>query len=465
MSNLIHSVLGLRKLSPAQKIALSFLFVILVGAFLLMMPFSNKNGQFLNPVDALFMATSATCVTGLGVVTVADQFNLFGQIVMMLLIQVGGLGLMTFMAIFVLLLKNRLSINEKIAMKEMLNQDRVVNMKNFLLDILRYTLFFEAIGAILVSIRMIPRYGIADGIFKSVFLAISAFCNAGFDTLGSISLQEYVHDPLICLTVMSLIVLGGLGFAVWFDIRDKVRQVLQGKLKWRKLRHSLSFHTKIVLSVTAFLILVPGLLIMALEYNNPSTMQDFNIFEKLMSAMFESIALRTAGFTSINYAGLEPATSLLMMIVMFIGGSPGGTAGGIKTTTMAVLVVYLISSLRGKEHTVILRRNIRENVVIHAVGVFFINLVVLITGIFLLNITEQQTFLSLCFESVSALATVGSSLGITSSLTVWGRLIIIFLMYVGRIGISTFVISLIRFRPNRSSANKVSYPNGNIIVG
>ncbi|MEF2784058.1 TrkH family potassium uptake protein [Erysipelotrichaceae bacterium HCN-30851] len=465
MSNLIHSVLGFKKMSPAQKIALSFLFVILVGAFLLTMPFSNKNGQFLNPIDALFMATSATCVTGLGVVTVADQFNLFGQIVMMLLIQVGGLGLMTFMAIFVLLLKNRLSINEKIAMKEMLNQDRVINMRKFLLDILRYTLFFEAIGAILVSIRMIPQYGITDGIFKSIFLAVSAFCNAGFDTLGGISLQEYVHDPLICLTIMSLIVLGGLGFAVWFDIRDKVRQVFQGNLTWKKLRHSLSFHTKIVLSVTAFLIVVPGLMIMALEYNNPSTMQDFNIFEKLMSAMFESIALRTAGFTSINYAGLEPATALLMMVVMFIGGSPGGTAGGIKTTTMAVLVVYLISSLKGREHTVVLRRNIRENIVIHAMGVFFVNLFVLITGIFLLNITEQQTFLSLCFEAVSALATVGSSLGITSSLTVWGELIIIFLMYVGRIGISTFIISLIRNRPNRSSANKVSYPNGNIIVG
>lgn len=465
MTNFIHSVLGLKKLSPAQKIASSFLLVILVGTVLLTLPISNQNFEFLNPLDALFTATSATCVTGLSVFTVADQLNLFGQIVMLLLIQVGGLGLMTFMAVFILIVKNRLSMNEKIAMKEMLNQDRVLNMRKFLLDILYYTLFFEAVGAIIISFRMIPRFGLLDGGFKAVFLAISAFCNAGFDTLGSISLQEYVHDPLMCLTIMSLIVLGGLGFAVWFDIRDKISPLLHRQITLKKFRHSLSLHTKIVLSVTFVLIVIPGLIIMGIEFMNPATMKDFNIFEKLMTSMFESIALRTAGFTSINYAGLKPGTDLLMMVVMFIGGSPGGTAGGIKTTTIAVLVIYIISSLKGKEHTVVLRRTIGNGIVIRAMGIFFINLVVLFTGIFLLNIVEQKPFLSLSFEAVSAMATVGSSLGITASLGAGGKLIIIFLMYVGRIGISTLILSLTRNKPNRTAANKVSFPNGNIIVG
>lgn len=465
MTNFIHSVLGFRKLSPAQKIASSFFLVILTGTILLTLPISNKGGVFFNPLDALFQATSATCVTGLTLVSLSDQLNWFGQLVMLLLIQVGGLGLMTFMAVFILIVKNRLSINEKIAMKEMLNQDRVGNMRKFLVDILYYTLFFEAIGAILISFRMIPRYGLIDGGFKAIFLAVSAFCNAGFDTLGSISLQEYVHDPLMMLTVMGLIVLGGLGFAVWFDIRDKIGPLVKRKISFRKFRHSLSLHTKIVVVVSAFLIIVPGFIIMFVEFNNPQTIGNFNIFEKILSSMFESVALRTAGFTSINYSGLNPATSLLMMVVMFIGGSPGGTAGGIKTTTIAVLVIYIVSTLKNREHAVILKRKIGKEIIIRAMGIFFINLVVLFCGMFLLNVFENKDFLSLSFEAVSAMATVGSSLGITSALGTVGKLIIIFLMYVGRIGISTLIISITRPKPSKNAANKVSYPDGNIIVG
>ncbi|MEG0361548.1 MAG: TrkH family potassium uptake protein [Longicatena sp.] len=464
MVNFVHSVLGFKKMSPAQKIASSFLLVILTGTLLLTLPISNTDGGFLNPLDALFSATSATCVTGLTVIDISSRFNWFGQTVMMLLIQVGGLGLMTFMAIFLLIIRNRLSVNEKIAMKEMLNQDYVINMRKFLLDILYYTLFFETIGAILISIRMIPEYGLIDGGFKSIFFAISAFCNAGFDTLGTISLQGYVHDPLMCITIMALIILGGIGFAVWFDIRDKIGPLIRRKITFKRFKHMLSLHTKIVLLVTTCLIVIPGLMIMFLEFGNPKTMGGFSIPEKFMSAMFESIALRTAGFTSIDYAGLNPATSLVMMILMFIGGSPGGTAGGIKTTTFAVLVIYIICMLRGKEHTTAFKRTIENGVVIRAMGIFFINLVTLFTGIFLLCIFEQQDFIKLCFEAVSAMATVGSSLGITSALGVAGKIIIILLMYIGRIGISTLILSLMRPKFNKPS-NKLTYPDGNIIVG
>ena len=320
-------------------------------------------------------------------------------------------------------------------------------------------------GAILISFRMIPRFGLVDGSFKAVFLAVSAFCNAGFDTLGSVSLQEYVHDPLMCLTIMALIVLGGLGFAVWFDIRDKVGPLLHRRITFKKFRHSLSLHTKIVLSVSLFLIIIPGLLIMLVEFTNSRTLGDFNIFEKLMTAMFESIALRTAGFTTINYAGLKPATDLLMMVVMFYRWFSGRYGRWYQNDDDcgACHLYYLL--FEGREHTVVLHRKNRKRNHHSSNGNFFINLVVLFTGIFLLNIVEQKPFLSLSFEAVSAMATVGSSLGITTSLGVGGKLIIIFLMYVGRIGISTLILSLTRNKPNRNSANKVSFPNGNIIVG
>ena len=264
---------------------------------------------------------------------------------------------------------------------------------------------------------------------------------------------------------MGLIVLGGIGFAVWFDIRDKIKPLVKRQISFEKFKHSLSLHTKIVISVSLTLILVPGLLILLLEFTNPHTLGDFNIFEKTMTAMFESIALRTAGFTTIHYGGLRPATDLLMMVVMFIGGSPGGTAGGIKTTTIAVIVIYMLSALKGREKTVVLRRTIGNSIVIRAMGIFFINLVTLLTGIFLLNIVEGKPFISLAFEAVSAMATVGSSLGITATLGVGGKLIIILLMYVGRIGISTLILSLTRPKPGLDKSTKVSYPNGNIIVG
>lgn len=463
MVNFIHSVLGFKKMSPAQKIASSFLLVILTGALLLILPISNTDGNFLNPIDALFTATSATCVTGLTVIDVSTRLNYFGQTVMIFLMQIGGLGLMTFMAMFLLIIKNRLSMNEKIAMKEMLNQDKMINMRRFILDILYYTLFFETIGAILLSFRMIPEYGIFEGGFKSIFLTVSAFCNAGFDTLGTISLQGYVHDPLICLTIMSLIVMGGIGFAVWFDVRDKIGPLLKRKISFHKFLHSLTLHTKIVLIVTFTLIVGGGILIILLEYSNPNTMGNFTLPQKIMTGMFESIALRTAGFTSINYAAMNQGTSLIMIFLMFIGGSPGGTAGGIKTTTFAVLIIYMVCMLKGREHTITFKRTVGNTTVIRAMGIFFINLITLLTGIFLLCIFENQDFMKICFEATSALATVGSSLGITGTLGIAGKLIIMSLMYIGRIGISTLILSLTRQK--RLESNKVAYPDGNIIVG
>lgn len=464
MVNYIHSVLDFRKFTPAQKIAASFLLVILVGTVLLTLPIAHRDQEIYSIVDALFTATSATCVTGLVVDVTLHEFTLFGQLVIMGLIQIGGLGLMTLMAVFVLLLKSRLSMHEKMAVKEMLNQDKVINMHNFLLDILKYTLIFEGCGMVLLSFRFVPEYGIWEGLFKSMFIAISAFCNAGFDVLGAVSLGAYVHDPLVIITVMALIVLGGLGFAVWFDLRDKVKPFVMGKVKLKKFRKSLSLHTRIVLDMTLVLVISSALLFFLLEFQNPGTLGTYTWWEKGLTSLFESVTLRTAGFASIDYAHLTLGSKFLMIIIMFIGGSPGGTAGGIKTTTLAVLIIYIISNLRGHAHTVMFRRTISMDIIIRAMGIFFINLITLITGIFLLCIMEDHDFIEIAFEAASAMATVGLTLGITSSLSVGGKIVIIILMFVGRIGITTLVLSLVSHH-STNSENAVVYPNGNIIVG
>ncbi len=464
MVEYIHSLLDIRKLRPTQKIALSFLAVIIVGTILLMLPISHNDGKVYRLIDALFTATSATCVTGLVVDVTLREFTLFGQVVIMLLIQIGGLGLMTLMAVFVLLLKSRLSMHESMAVKEMLNQDKVIDLRHFLTDLLKYTLMFEGVGMALLSIRMIPQYGFLLGCFKAMFISISAFCNAGFDIIGDASLMPYAHDPLVMFTVMALIVLGGLGFAVWFDLRDKLKSLLTGRVSFHKFHSTLSLHTKIVLGMSAFLIIVTAFLLLCLEYHNEETIGTFPLWGKGMSALFESVTLRTAGFASLNYAKLRLATQFLMILIMFIGGSPGGTAGGIKTTTLAVLVIYVIANLRGRVHTVMFRRTISKDIIIRAMGIFFMNMLILLLGIFFLCIFEEHGFIALAFEATSALATVGLSIGITSSLSVGGKIVIILLMFIGRIGITTFVLSLVSHRSNHDK-NTVVYPSGTIIVG
>lgn len=464
MINFIHSALGWKRMKPAQKIAISFLFVILTGAFLLSLPISNRNFEFLNFIDALFTATSATCVTGLVTVVTYDQYNLFGQIVIISMIQIGGLGLMTLMAFFILFMKSRLSMQEKMAMKEVLNQDKVFDMRKFLMDIVKYTAIFEGIGAFLLSFQMIPDYGLFKGVWKAVFLSISAFCNAGFDIIGDASLAPYVHNPLVCFTIMSLIALGGLGFAVWFDVRDKITPLLKREISFRKFRKSLTLHTRLVLIMSAALILGTALLILLLEFQNTATIGSFTLPEKIMSSLFESVTLRTAGFATIAYGGLQEATKFLMMLVMFIGGSPGGTAGGIKTTTFAVLILFIIATFKGKEASVF-KRTIVKDTIIHAMAIFAINIIVLLTGIFLLCVFQGLDFLDMAFEAVSAMATVGLTIGITPHLNVIGKLIIISLMFIGRIGIVTLVMSVMRSHKSEGHIKHVAYPNGNVIVG
>lgn len=367
---------------------------------------------------------------------------------------------MTLVASFIFLLKNRLSLNDKIALKEMLNQSEVVNFRNFLNGILRYTFIVEGIGFILLSFVFIPEYGWCSGSFISLFTTVSAFCNAGFDIIGDSSLISYVGNEIVNFTVMGLIICGGIGFAVWFDVKDKVHKLRRKEMTLHRFFTSFTLHTKLVLIMTFILIFVPAILFFILEYNH--AFLDLSLWDKIQASLFTSVTLRTAGFATIPMGECVNASKLLMMIVMFIGGSPGGTAGGIKTTTVAVIALCVYRSLKGKNKTNVFHRHISRDIIVRATTIFAINITVLFTGIFFLTIVEDKIFIDLAYEAVSALATVGLTLGITSILTMGGKLIIILLMFVGRIGIMTFIMSFIK-EDNKDDI--LEYAEGHVIVG
>lgn len=455
-------MLNLKSASPARRIAISFLFVILIGTILLSLPLSNRDNLFYSPLDALFTATSATCVTGLVTSVTMEQFNYFGQLVIIIMMQIGGLGLMTMVATFLMVLRSRLSLYDKIAIKEMMNQANIISFKKFLIGIISYTFFLEGIGALLLAIVFVPQYNFFEGVFKAIFISVSAFCNAGFDNLSNASLLPYQSNILVCIVVMVLIITGGLGFVVWFDVREKVASLIRKKISVRQFLSSLTTHTKIVLIATISLIFIPAIMIFFMEYNNEATLGALSFPDKIVNSLFTSVTLRTAGFATIPMDACYTSTHLLMMICMFVGGSPGGTAGGIKTTTIAVILICVFRSMKGKAHTNVFHRHISRDTIVNATTIMAINLVVLFIGIFILSITEKFSFVEICYEATSALATVGLSLGITPYLSVGGKLIIILLMYVGRIGIMTFFMSIVR---EDTRSNNIHYAEGHIMIG
>lgn len=309
-----------RKGTPARKIAISFLWVILIGSILLWLPISNRDGHFLNYMDALFTATSATCVTGLVTHVTVEQFNMFGQVVLMVLMQIGGIGLMTLVATFLLILKNKLSLNDTIALKEMLNQSNLFNFRFFIKGLMTYVFLLEGIGMLLLMLVFIPKYDIFQGIFKAAFISISAFCNAGFDNLGAYSLIEMNQEPLVLITVMILIIMGGIGFIVWFDVHGRIIPFLKKQETFKQFLTSLTLHTKIVIIATLILIFVPAILFFLLEFQNPLTLGSLSFSDKIINALFTSVTLRTAGFASLPMENFQMASKLLMLVGMFIGG-------------------------------------------------------------------------------------------------------------------------------------------------
>ncbi|HCT63383.1 MAG TPA: hypothetical protein DIC19_04715 [Erysipelotrichaceae bacterium] len=450
------------KLNPAQQIALSFALVILVGTFLLSLPISNKiAGTPL--IDHLFTVVSAVCVTGLTTVIIVNQYTQFGLWVILIIIQIGGLGLMTLIALFVIFLSGKLSISNRLALNEAVNYFDLHDFNHFIRSIMKYTLFFETIGFVLLSFRFIPIFGVNQGLFTALFTAVSAFCNAGLDTLGAVSLQAYVSDPLVNFTVMFLIVVGGLGFGVWFDISQGSKSLLKGKYTLNYIIKHFKVHTKIAITTSIVLIFGGALIIFVAEYGNPTTIGLLSLPDKMMSSLFQSVTTRTAGFATLNMALMKSASLFVIIILMFIGGSPGGTAGGIKTTTFAIMILMITAELRGHKELIVFNRRIPREHFRKAFVVAFMLLTTVTIGIIFLNLTESFDFLSISFEAVSAIATVGLSMGITSGLSSVGKVIIILLMYLGRIGPLTLMLSV-----NRSGLRKgheLSYPVGDILIG
>jgi trk system potassium uptake protein len=448
-------------LRPAQQIALGFLTVILVGSVLLSLPIAQQIP--VSYLDNLFIATSAVCVTGLSPLVVAESYTIFGQVIIILLMQIGGLSLMTFIALFLIAIGSKLNVSDKIVMQETLNRTTLADITSFIKFIIKYTLFFQLMGIIFLSLRFIPEFGGIDGLYKAIFISISAFNNAGFDILGAVSLQNYVSDPIINFTVMTLIVMGGLGFSVWFDLRKSSKSILK-HIPVKRVMTQLRVHVKLVLLVTFILIFSGWLYIFLVEFNNPLSLGPLSLGDKLMASLFQSVTLRTAGFSTLDIGLLRPATLMMMMLFMFIGGSPGGTAGGIKTTTFALVILYVITELRNKDSLVLYNKTISRDLLRRAVTILVLSVGIVFTGIVALSLVQNTSFLPLVFEAFSAMGTVGLSMGITSSLNGWAKGVIIVLMFIGRIGPVAIAYTLKSNRVMRR-ANLVEYPQGQVIVG
>jgi len=447
-----------------QILLMSFVFVIMIGTILLSLPVFNKV-EPLSLINNLFIATSATCVTGLMPVVTMDQFNTGGQIVLLILIQIGGLGLMSFIALIVVISKQKLGMTNKKLLVDALNRFNSVDIGTFLTHIFKFTIIFEIIGALLLMIVLVPESNsISSGIFKSIFLSVSAFCNAGIDTVSSSSLVPYQDSILVNAVVMILIICGGIGFTIWFDIKDNLNSLISKKINFKHFWNKLLLHTKVVLVVTAFLLVSGTVLIFVIESFNPATLGSMSIPKRIMVSLFSSTTLRTAGFATIEFGTLTRATKTLMLIYMLIGGSPGGTAGGFKTTTIFIVVLFLRAQLKGLDQMKIYNKEIKKDAFKKSFTIITVYVISIFVSIIILSITESAAYLDIIFEVCSAIGTVGLSCGITSSLTTIGKVIIILLMLMGRVGPVTIVLSFTNSIKNRK-ANSVRYPKAELLVG
>ncbi len=453
-----------RKFSPVRRIAFSFLMVIFTGSFLLSLPIANNGAT--TYINHLFIATSATCVTGLVPVTVAEQYTTFGHIIIVILIQIGGLGFLTLLNLMFVMFKKRLSFTNKIVMQEALNQNSLKDIGKFLKHVIKYTLFFEFVGAILLSLVFVPEFGFVKGIYYGVWHSISAFCNAGFDILGANSLIPYQANLIINFTIGGLIIAGGLGFLVWVDLKHAIFNYKKKhtKLKIRKFVADLSVHSKAVIIMTTLLLLIGTVAIFLLETNNPQTIGDLPLWQQMIVSFFQSTTLRTAGFATMDMASLHTSTKLLMSIFMFIGGSPAGTAGGIKTTTFAIMILYIFSLMKGTEKVGMFKRSMSDNLVKRALSISIISFFITMTGLFILSISENQSFINIIFEVFSAFGTVGLTAGVTPTLSFIGKLIIISLMYIGRIGPMTMLLVFAK-RYNQAKGKEIVYPQADVLIG
>ena len=444
-----------RSLNATRIVAASFAIIILVGALLLTLPVASRDGQSAGFFTGLFTATSSSCVTGLILVDTWTQWTLFGQVVILAMIQLGGLGFMTVVSLISFALHRRIGLSERLIMVSTLNLDSMDGVVRVVRHALMGTFLLEGAGAVLMSLRLVPDFGLAGGLWRAVFHSVSAFCNAGFDLLGGrfgafSSLAGYQDSPIMLGTTAALIAIGGLGFFVWEDI---LRARCWGRL---------SVYSKMVLLITGLLIVGGAAFFFLEEYHNPATLGDMPVWEKALNALFQSVTLRTAGFDAIGQGGLSESSKAMSTILMLIGGSSGSTAGGIKTATVAVLLLALRANLRGREQVTFRGRAIPFSQVLNAMTLTLVVLFVFLIASMVISTVEGLPYLNCAYEVASAMGTVGLTTGITPELTRISQSILIVLMYLGRVGILSFSIALMT---GKRRPAKLRYPEINVMIG
>ena len=445
--------------STTHIILMSFFIAILIGALLLSLPISSADGKAKPFLDALFTATTSTCVTGLVVTPTVSSWSAFGQVVILILIQVGGLGVITIMSGLMILLHKKIGIGDRVLLQDAFNLNSLSGLVRFVKKVVAGTLIIEGIGALLYMTVFIPEFG-AKGIWISVFTSVSAFCNAGIDIIAENSLCNYALNPVINIVTCVLIVLGGIGYIVWWDVL-RVLKSTRIKKKVRFFRN-LTLHSKIAITATLFLIFIGAAFIFAFEYNNPQTMGDYTLLQKIEVSIFQSITTRTAGFATVPQENLTNASAIVCLLLMFIGGSPVGTAGGIKTVTFAVIVVAAIASICNKGDAEVFGRRLTKQAVSKAVAVTSMSFIIMFSSTVLLSAVTDANALDIIFETVSATATVGLTRNLTASLGNIGKLIIIITMFLGRVGPISLAVA---FKRSKDNQDIVRNPVEEISVG
>jgi len=444
-----------KNLSPFKILAIGFATVILTGGILLSLPISSVSGQYTSLLDTIFTATSAVCVTGLVVLDTGTYWSVFGQWIILILIEIGGLGFMALSTIFALLLGKRISLRERLVMQEAYNTFSLQGVISHVRYMLFFTLAVQGGAALILMTQFIPLYGIGTGIYYGIFHAISAFNNAGFDLLGNFTSVTVLNtNKVVLMTLGTLINIGGLGYLVWREIISSIRS--KKKLK------NFSLHSKVVLTISLTLVLFGSLIFLIFEWNNPATMQGMRFSDKIVNSYFSATTPRTAGFNSISNSEMSPAGKLLTMAYMFIGGSPGSTAGGVKTTTLGIVIFTLISVLKGREDVEVYHKKLSQSTVYRAVAVFLLGISIVVMGVMVLSIAEVgATFEVILYEVLSAFGTVGLSQGITPSLTAVSKVTLTLIMYMGRVGPLTVMLAL----AGKQSKANVKYPEGKLLIG
>lgn len=450
-----------KHLTATQIIILSFLFAVLLGALLLSLPVSAVDGQATSFIDALFTAVTSVCVTGLVVVPTATHWSLFGHIVILILIQVGGLGVITITTTILMILGKKISLSSRMLIGAAFNLDTLKGLVRFLRRVFKGTFLMEGIGMLCFLPVFVPEYGLAKGVWFSVFHAVSAFCNAGIDLVGDSSFMPYAHNVWVNIVTMILIIMGGIGFVVWWDVIAVLKKRKNMEIPKGTVFRNFSLHTKIVLSMTVFLILSGTFFFFLFEYNNPLTMGNDTLGQKLMESLFQSVTTRTAGIATISQKGLTTPSIITALILMFIGGSSVGTAGGVKTTTAAVLILAVRSTVQGREDVNCFGRRISEKTVRKSLSIIVISFIASVAAIIAMMIFEKGTSADIIFEVYSALGTVGLSRDFTMSVGMVGKWILSVCMFLGRIGPITMVIAFTM----KDKQSSVRLPEEKITVG